>query len=677
VIGVWLAAAGWAAAPTDPWTAPPEDAGASPDASPSLSLESVVADAAVTLDYVLTVGPGGLQAGDLVRIEDPVFHGMRISKWSVFYDGPGRCGGNDSHVAPGALVSAYTSGGADVVLRRSTDLAEVLMWAYTEVEVVAGALAPGDTLTIRFGDPAGGEDCLMRAPYRAMPRVPWRGWEKRGDLEWQAYPPVTLDVLASDVLQTVLVLSPSEAAVDAPSTLRIVGLDPKGNPVRGWSSEAIVDDAYGGARVTIDAEDDGVAFVDVTWPSEGIHRVPVDVGGAVVTSNPVRVEATLPAVRTRWGDIHNHHGHTWIDDDGVAHDANHAYARDVMGLDVAAESMKTPPYVIDPYGLWAELQETCRALSVPDAYVALSGFEWIGGPFGHHNVYFDGCDAPIPDLEDFDGLAGDGGVYAWVRGIEAEHAMRGVVIPHATMYTEYEWVERDNSLRTAAEVYSEWNSSMAPADDPGSVPEGIRQGNRFGFLASSDNHDGWMGNPLSYRDADNADVLSGLAAFRVPELTREAVIGALLDRTTYATTGDRILLDLTATTAAGPIGMGGSASADAATIAWEVHGTGPIAEVSLWSVVVGGGSPASSWVVQGPTGPDSVGSVPWLAWGEGEHAVWIEVVQEDGEQAWASPLWLTPAPPSGAGGGCGCATPGSGGWSGLLGVMGLLWLRRR
>jgi uncharacterized protein (TIGR03382 family) len=66
-----------------------------------------------------------------------------------------------------------------------------------------------------------------------------------------------------------------------------------------------------------------------------------------------------------------------------------------------------------------------------------------------------------------------------------------------------------------------------------------------------------------------------------------------------------------------------------------------------------------------------------LAWGDGEHAVWIEVVQEDGEQAWASPLWLTPAPPSGAGGGCGCATPGSGGWSGLLGVMGLLWLRRR
>ena len=34
----------------------------------------------VTFQVVYVVGPGGLSAGDAIRVEDPVFHGMRWAK---------------------------------------------------------------------------------------------------------------------------------------------------------------------------------------------------------------------------------------------------------------------------------------------------------------------------------------------------------------------------------------------------------------------------------------------------------------------------------------------------------------------------------------------------------------------------------------------------------------------
>ena len=61
------------------------------------------------------------------------------------------------------------------------------------------------------------------------------------------------------------------------------------------------------------------------------------------------------------------------------------------------------------------------------------------------------------------------------------------------------------------------------------VDEGLRQGHKFGFVASTDHHAGFPG---SYGD--------GMAAVLAEEKTRESIWEAIKARRTYAVTGDRI-----------------------------------------------------------------------------------------------------------------------------------------
>ena len=50
--------------------------------------------------------------------------------------------------------------------------------------------------------------------------------------------------------------------------------------------------------------------------------------------------------------------------------------------------------------LWERVKRSCETYTVDEEYVAIRAFEWMGGPdVGHNNVYFEGCEAPLPDEE--------------------------------------------------------------------------------------------------------------------------------------------------------------------------------------------------------------------------------------------------------------------------------------
>ena len=66
----------------------------------------------------------------------------------------------------------------------------------------------------------------------------------------------------------------------------------------------------------------------------------------------------------------------------------------------------------------------------------------------------------------------------------------------------------------------------------------LKNGFEVGFIGSGDNHNGHPG----YTGLGNGQQ-GGLAAVLAPENTTEAIFRALRDRSTYATTGERILLD--------------------------------------------------------------------------------------------------------------------------------------
>ncbi len=604
-------------------------------------------DTKATIDYTYVVGEGGMAAGDRVRIEDPILHGMRWSKWAVDQLEPSACTPLSDLDFSYSLVTATTLGAAALRLTRSTVDPEIHEYAWSEVEVVSGALAPGEEIRVRYGDRSGGPDCGHQTPDRAYHNVPWRAYEwLSGQPTWQAVEPApTFTLQPLPLPARVHVAAPSVVVAGERFPLTVAVLDRLGNPVEGWEGPVKLPDEYGGASAQLSAQDGGHRALVVQIDEPGVHRIQALAGTHAGVSNPIEVLAEAPEQRLYWGDIHTHHGHSYDDPLGRRVDENHVYARDVLGLQVGSESMKARPVEIGGEALWEELQESCGDYTEEGRYVALLGMEWMSADDGHHNLYFDSCEVPLADHDAVPRLAGRGGVFEWMDDLRAQ-GVRSVAVPHATMYTGHNWQDVDNERRTVAEIYSGWGSSMDEQGRPGTIPEALSGGNRVGFLAASDNHKGWMGNISSVRRFQ-----PGLGAFWAPALSREAIYDALEQRRTYATTGVRILLRYWAEDG-GRVEPGQDFAPEAPTFRWEVHGTDEIARVRLLAVEEGGPEEAEVLYEESVGDPDTAGSWTWAEVPRGDFAVYLAVEQVDGNRAWSSPIWLNHR-------GCGCAGEGS------------------
>ena len=525
----------------------------------------------VSVQLVVTVGPEGLDPGDVLTVDEPIFHGMRWAKWGYLQTDSTRCSplSEDTDRASAGLVRARAEG-LELEVRHSVDGPGIHQEGQVQVEVLTGTLNEGDTLLVELGVQEG--DCGWQTSDRALDRIPLVV-----ELNGAAVGSPELRFAARAELSERWVVLPSQAQVGQTVVLHTVDVDRYGNALE-------------------------VSRQPVSFDVPGIHRMD--------GSNAIRVTLDPPAESVYWGDLHTHHGHSYYADDQSWFDANHAYSRDAMAYDFGCESAKAYPTELHYDDLWDRMQRSC-ATWTDQGYVALLGFEWMGGGAqGHHNVYYPSCDGELAPqaLSDVDELLD------WMpEGT--------VAIPHAPAYTGFNWETRDSELRPLVEVYSEWGSSMNPSD-PGSVPEALVRGQKLGFIASSDNHDGWLGNRLASKNA-----AGGLAAIRAPSLSGPALVAAMRARQTYATTGARILLELSMK----PLGRD-------TVVSWEAYGTDLVREVHLVSSTVAGqaGVVLQTWY---PGTLDATGQAT-IPWGPADLAVWLEVGQTDRQQAWSSPLYI-------------------------------------
>jgi len=629
--------------------------------------DRISVDVKGTLDYYYVAGEAGMQPGDRVRIEDPILHGMRWSKWAVDQLRSDGCSVKSPIGYSVSLLSALSNGPAAFELSRSTTAPEIHEYAWTEVTLTTGSLAPGQWVRVRYGDASKDPDCGHQTPDRAYQNVPWRAYEwLDGQATWQPLEPAptfSLDHLPDVALLSVA--APSVVGVGEPFELTIGVLDELGNPMIDWEGPATIaaGEATGGAAINVPVPH-GVGAV--TWTTQldtpGIARIPVSVDGVTALSNPIEVTAEPPADRLYWGDLHTHHGHSYVDESGARIDENHVYARDVMGMDVGCESMKAHPIEINGDTLWDEMQANCREYTSDGDYVAMLGVEWMSTDDGHHNLYFDGCEVPFSSHEQMVRLAGRGSTFAWMDALFAETGVSSVAVPHASMYTGHNWTDVDDARRTVAEIYSGWGSSMEQNGRPGSIQEALSGGNRVGFLGASDNHKGWMGNLVSIRRFQ-----PGLGAFWAPELTRTALFESLEQRRTYATTGPRILLRFWAEDGDDRFepGQDFRPSAAGPTFSWAAHGTEAIERVILHAVAEDGRVDVQSLSAVTPDDWDAEGSFTWEAIPTGDHAVWVEVVQVDGNRAWSTPIWVN----NRGCGGCALSAGGPGETGGAGGAL--------
>jgi hypothetical protein len=187
---------------------------------------------------------------------------------------------------------------------------------------------------------------------------------------------------------------------------------------------------------------------------------------------------------------------------------------------------------------WPEVLATVREFHTPGKFVVIPGYERHSTYVGDYHILFPTVEAAeyrrIAKLRDFQKFAKDRGA---------------IIVPHHPAnrlgHRGANMALRDPEISPVLEMYSEWGNAE---HDRGPYPykrhsEGgrwtkntmqwfLKQGYRFGVVASTDDH---LGHPGAYRE--------GLAAIKAPKLTREALFDALRNRRTYAVTGDRIELD--------------------------------------------------------------------------------------------------------------------------------------
>ena len=470
--------------------------------------------------------------------------------------------------------TVMTTGDAVVRARWVTKAYERPWVKGLQIDVTDGALAPGDHVVVVWGDTSGGSPGAKMQTY-AETTSPVRVMVDAFATN------VYVDVPGDTTIQVVpgparalVAVADSEAGEDGVVDLRIRAIDDYGNVATDYRGS--VDIAVGGEvidRVDLVASDRGVRRVSVRLPGGGdVVRVDVEnpESGMRTSSNPIR-RASRDGKRLLWGDTQGQTGETV---GAGSLDEFFSYARDVAGLDFVAHSAN------DFQVTRSAFAESLRAVDRYDEdglFAAFGGFEWSGNTpvGGDHNVlYADTENAPlhrsshalVPDHSDVEtDRIRIGDLYETFaeRGIDAltvchvggRRALPSAIDPRWTPVLEL----------TSVHGWFEWFALDV-----------IRAGHDVGFVAASDDHSGRPG--ASFPSLDVFGVRSGLAAVRADGLSRRSIIAAMRRRDVYATTGERILLDVSAEDARmGDIIEGSSAP----RIEVAVHGTAPIEAIDV------------------------------------------------------------------------------------------------
>jgi len=252
------------------------------------------------------------------------------------------------------------------------------------------------------------------------------------------------------------------------------------------------------------------------------------------------------------GDIHNHcgisYGHGSIEDAyrnaalqlDFASVTGHAWWHDMPVGDprLAEEEAYHREGFRRLADQWDRVQEVTESVHQEGRFVSLLSFEWHSMTYGDHCVYYPSSHGPIIRADSLEELR------RRLRA-SARAGLPGLAIPHHIGYRKgwrgINWETYTEELSPVAEIVSmhgcgeseraprNYLHTMGPRDAQSMAYYGLQQGRVFGFIGSTDHHSAHPGSH-GY----------GRMVAWAPELSREAIWQAILDRRTYAITGDRI-----------------------------------------------------------------------------------------------------------------------------------------
>jgi len=354
----------------------------------------------------------------------------------------------------------------------------------------------------------------------------------------------------------------------------------------------------------------------------GIYRVKAytqDTHALLATSNPLAVTAEAdPTPDIYWGEIH---GHSEMSDGVGDFEYMFRHARDYGALDFAAGADHAC-YFSDNQWLW--MQDVVNRYDDPGRFCTLIGYEWAGAQ-GHRNIYTSGN-----RLDLYRGMYGPTRDIATVW--KELHGRRDVVAGPHVHHSGRFWDGHDGDVVRFFELYSMWGNYEHLANDF------LRDGARLGFTGGGDCHDGrchfssraeGRAGEVPHTFALKLTYPCGITAALMPRLDRLALVDALRERRTYATTGARILVDFEVS----GVPMGGERAVQRPNPRAEIHGCEVVERVS----VIRDGEVLCD---QAWGRLDGVWSFEDQGASRGSHWYYLKVVQADGEMAWTSPVWV-------------------------------------
>ena len=391
--------------------------------------------------------------------------------------------------------------------------------------VAEAGLEPGDTVTVTFGDRSGGSPGLVIPTHSNDSFLLPVYVDLEGDGNYMTPRFPAREIVGQPEPTAVRLLAPSIVRPGESFKLTVRSEDEAMNRSSG-ESPAYEVSLQGETVARIPAGFGALATLpEISLSEPGVHRFLVRSADAGLEgwSNPIWVEED-PKHRIYWGDTH---GHTGLAEGQGSARAFFRYAKDDARLDFVTLS-EHDIWMDDSE--WFTMQDLTREFSADGDLVGIIGYEWtaFNNRGGHHNVFFRKPLSARVGVQDATRLAD---LYRELHRLYDPGDV--LVIPHA--HRSGDWTRSDPELERLVELYSvhgsfEWFANKY-----------LMNGFELGFVAAADDHLAKPG--LSPPPTSSVSQPGGLAAVLAGEKTTDAIFDSLRGLATYATSGQRIILD--------------------------------------------------------------------------------------------------------------------------------------
>ncbi|MBN2572391.1 MAG: hypothetical protein JXA68_09710 [Ignavibacteriales bacterium] len=334
-----------------------------------------------------------------------------------------------------------------------------------------------------------------------------------------------------------------------------------------------------------------------------------------------------------FGDIHQHSA---ISDGMGTIDQCYTRSKYVFGYDFA--SLTDHEWFVGNLIIpseWEWIKIIGQEFNQDGEFVVIPAFEWTTGRlpkgFGHKNVYFDNWNMPIFSMK----------IDAKNTKIlfDSLRQYDGIAIPHHIGWTGTDWENHDSRIQPIIEIVSAHGAFEYLGNEPithrggilgNFIQDGLTKGLHFGFTGSSDGHGLRWHHGICRKENEWTTGLTGLIS---DELSLSKIYEALKNRQVYATSGTPIIIKFSINN----YQMGEEISTnDKPEIRIDVIGTNRIKYVTLIrdneEILFLGKDRLEGYQVTATFIDELIKP--------GTHYYYCRVIQEDGEMAWSSPIWI-------------------------------------